>query len=399
MHLVELDIGSIPFGHPLPFALRGVGGMLLAHRGFIIHSKEDLQALLSRGQVLYVDTDESGESYRSYLAQLESMIQADKPLGKIAKMAFQVNIAPPPEDLVDNHPNWEDWQWRWTQLLHTPDPSTFTPRFERLLTALLNYSQKNPDAALLALIHLSAQELRYYSATHSMLVTVICTLVARETLLWPADHIRTLGRAAMGMNLGMTALQDQLAVQGSPLTAEQAKAIDQHSDRSVEIGKQLGISDSTWAQAVQYHHYRDPGPLAEKPLGRQMARLIQRADIFGAQIAPRADRPALSVTSAMQTCYYDETKAVDETGAALVKTLGIYPPGTWVRLASQEVGIVTRRSNHAATPRVSVFLNAQGMPCDPSSRDTSFARHKITATVAPKDLRVRISVDRLLALL
>lgn len=61
-----------------------------------------------------------------------------------------------------------------------------------------------------------------------------------------------------------------------------------------------------------------------------MARLIQRADLFGARIAPRVGREPMSATSAMKACYYDETKAVDETGAALVKTLGIYPPGAWV---------------------------------------------------------------------
>ncbi|MBS7349397.1 MAG: phosphohydrolase [Comamonas sp.] len=399
MHLVELDVSSIPFGQPLPFPLRGVGGVLLVNKGLVIRSSKELQDLVVRGQTLYVDTDEAGPEYRSYVARLQSMLYTDKPLGEIANVAIQVARDTSEQEKVNQHPEWESWQLRWTQLLHKPNPATFAEQFDRQLNALLRYTKKNPNAALLALIHLSAQELRNYCATHSMLTAVICTLVAHETLNWPAPHIRTLASAAMGMNLGMAALQDELALQGGPLTAAQAQAIDSHADRSVALGKELGISDPIWEMAVQYHHYRDPGPLAEKPIGRQMARLIQRADIFGARIAPRAARHASAATPAMKACYYDETQAVDEAGAAIVKTLGIYPPGTWVQLASDEIGVVIQRNAHAATPKISVFLNNQGIPCEPLPRDTALPRYKIKQTIAPKDWRVHVSVERLLALL
>ena len=35
MNLVELNLSTIPFGQPLPFALRGVGGGLLANKGYV----------------------------------------------------------------------------------------------------------------------------------------------------------------------------------------------------------------------------------------------------------------------------------------------------------------------------------------------------------------------------
>ena len=130
-----------------------------------------------------------------------------------------------------------------------------------------------------------------------------------------------------------------------------------------------------------------------------MARLIQRADIFGARIAPRANRDPMSVTSAMQASYYDETKSMDEAGAALVKALGIYPPGAWVRLASGETGVVIRRGASAATPRVAVLLNRDGMATgEPIPRDTAQAAWKIVSPVAHKEVRVRLPLEKLLAL-
>lgn len=399
MKLIELDLSSIPFGQPIPFALRGTGGALLAGKGFVIHSQEDLKKLIFRGHTLYVDTDESEDAYRAYLAQLQALLHSDKKLGDIAETTLQATAKNDDnEEENSRHPRWKDWQLHWTQLMRNPDPETFLPRFHRMFSALANYSANNADSALLALVQLSAEEVRFYSATHGMLVAVITMLVARETLTWPEAQVQSLGKAALSMNIAMAQLQDDLALQRTPLSAEQAKAIDHHSEHSVQKLKSLGVQDALWLEAVKFHHYRDPGRLAQKSPGRQMARLIQRADLFGARIAPRVGREPMSVTSAMKACYYDETKAVDETGAALVKTLGIYPPGAWVHLASGESGVVIRRSDHAATPIVAVFLNRDGMPCDPMTRNTALATNKITGAVPHKEVRVSVAMDRLLAL-
>ena len=130
-----------------------------------------------------------------------------------------------------------------------------------------------------------------------------------------------------------------------------------------------------------------------------MARLIQRADVFGARLAPRALRNPMPVTAAMQASYYDETRKVDEVGAALVKALGIYPPGAFVKLASNEVGIVLRRGATATTPRVALVTNRNGLPTgELITRDTSQSAWKITGVVAFREIKVQLSLPRLLAL-
>ena len=399
MKLVELNLSTIPFGQPIPFALRGVGGSLLANKGYVIRSADDLRVLLARGQALYVDTDESGDSYRAFLAQLQSLLLSDKPLKQIANMTMQ-SAAGPLDALTDSGvPSWRAWQLGLTQLMRNPSPTDFAQRFEDLFSALNTYLLKNTDGALLALMQMSAEETRYYCATHSMLTSVICMTVARETLRWPENRVLPLGRAALSMNIGMAQLQDDLAQQNTPLTPQQAQEVDQHSDTSVETLRAMGIKDPLWLDAVKTHHHRAPGKLAEKTLSQQMARLIQRADIFGARIAPRVNREPMSVTSAMQASYYDETKSMDEAGAALVKALGIYPPGAWVKLASEEIGVVIRRGASAATPKVAVLLNRMGMPTgEPIPRDTAVPTWKIVSPVAHKEVRVRLPLEKLLAL-
>lgn len=383
MSLVTLNFNAIRLGHPLPFPLRGGNGVLLAQKGYVIPTREALDVLLARGMQLCVDTDEAGDNPALYLSQQRGL-----------------RSTPVPEGVLDDSPpDWLELQVRATQLLRTPQVAHFTRRFEHLHDELARHVRRTPDAALLALIHLSSDETRMYSATHALLVSAACMVTARDVLRWPEDDIARLGRAALSMNVGMTALQDTLAQQTTPLRTEQVEEIGSHSDRSEALLRGAGVDDPVWLEAVLSHHHRRPGRLADKSLAQQMARLIQRADLFAARIAPRASRAPLPATAAMQASYFDEERHMDEAGAALIKGLGIYAPGSFVRLASNEVAIVVRRGATATTPRVSVLLNRHGMPAgEAMQRDTAQIMFKIVGNLTPREVKVQLPLERLLAL-
>ena len=398
MTLVTLNIDSIPLGQPMPFALRGVTGLLLANKGYVIQNRADLEVLVERGVELCLDTEESGDSHRIYLNYLQRMLLSDKSMGEIAAARIGDSAADPYEGPKKRSANWPNLQLLTTQLLRSPRAGDFGGRLFALYQELSQECQHAPDAALLGLIQISGREAQMYSATHSMLVACVCIVVARTTLNWPEDKVLRLGCAALTMNCAMTELQDQLALQTSPLTMAQITDVENHAERTEALLLELGVEDAVWLEAVRLHHYRSPGPLKDKTEAQQIARLIQRADIFAARLAPRASRTPMPVTAAMQSCYHDEEHKVDEAGAAIVKTLGVYPPGTYVRLVSQETGLVLRRGNTATTPRVAVLINRDGMPtAEMTRRDTAQAQWKISSVVAPRDIRVQVPLERLLA--
>lgn len=399
MNIVRLNIDTIRLGQPLPFVLRGPDGALLAQKGYVIHNREDLERLVARGRELCMDINESGGSHRAYLAQLQRMLVADTSLGEIASMKMMASEQVVASRTDKTLPDWPELQLRTTQLLRSPSAADFVSRFQALCDDLARHSGQAPDATLLALVYLSAQETQMYSATHAMLVSCVCMVVAREMLRWPDVRVLQMGQAALAMNISMTELQDQLAVQTEPLTTAQIAAVQEHAVQSQHLLTQLGVVDPVLLEAIATHHHRAPGPLSEKSEAQQIARLMQRADLFGARIAPRAARWPMTVTAAMQASYYDEENKVDEAGAALVKTLGIYPPGAFVRLASQEVGVVIRRGVTATTPRVAVLANRDGMPTgEPIPRDTGMPPWRVTGVVAFKDVRIKLALERLLQL-
>ena len=85
---------------------------------------------------------------------------------------------------------------------------------------------------------------------------------------------------------------------------------------------------------------RWPAARAEETI----ARLIRRADRYAARLSPRKSRPASSATAAAQVALLDEGGHTDEAGQALIRTLGLYPPGVWVKLQCGEIAMVLRRT-------------------------------------------------------
>jgi hypothetical protein len=80
----------------------------------------------------------------------------------------------------------------------------------------------------------------------------------------------------------------------------------------------------------------------------------------------------------------------------LIKIVGIYPPGTYVRLACGEIAVVVRRGASAHTPRVCSLMSTAGMPLgEPVPRDTTLPKFAIDAIVCKGRVMVLVDPGRL----
>lgn len=398
MNLVPISAESIRTGHPLPFPLMDKDGILLAKKTYVISSKKDLEDIARRGGGLYIDIADSEAHHRAYVDHLHGLVRDNKSLGEIANTTVSDTSAERAAQGNDR-PDWLDLQTQANFILRGNQPHQFMERLERLHAQLSYHAQRNPDGTLFALIYLSATDSHMYSATHAMMVSVMCSLAAREVLNWPAPIESMLCKAALTMNLGMTELQDRLATQAEAPSPAQRALINAHAEKSAEMLRACGVSDATWLQAVRQHHTQAPGALKTRTPAERLARLIQRADKFAAQLAPRKSRTPVAPAAAMQACYFDENRQVDEAGAALIKAVGIYQPGTFVRLANEEIAVVIKRGANTTTPKVAVLINRSGMPTvEPIIRDTSLRDHRIASSVAHREVKITLYLERLLPL-
>jgi hypothetical protein len=400
MNLVIVNVDSIRIGQPLPFSLRDESGVLLAPKGYVVGKRADLDLMVAQRGNLYIDVTESEGHHRAYVGKLHTMVREDRALGQIADTGISMTDLDSQRDTGGTgEPDWLDLQTQTHAMLRDGNPASFCVRLDRLHAQLSRHSRRNPDATLFALIHISSSEVHLYSATHAMLVSVMCGLTAREVLKWSPELETSLCKAALTMNIGMTELQDRLALQKQPPNLDQRQNINTHAARSVQLLEQLGVTDPCWLEAVLNHHTKTPGPMAGRTEGQRMARLIQRADMFAARLAPRASRLPDSPASAMQASYFDENRQIDETGAALIKAMGIYSPGSFVRLSTDEIAVVIKRGANTTTPRVAVLINRSGLPVgELIVRDTSRPEFRIAAGVPIRDIKVKLNLERLLAL-
>ena len=399
MNLIPVSVESIRVGEPLPFQLVDKDGVLLARKSFVIPSLAHLMQISERGGGLYIDGIDGEALHRAYLDQLQTLMRKEKSIGEIADSRLRSYIPRKVSSVDDEAVDWLDMQVQTHHLLRDIHPETFMERLQHVHQALGQAQQRNPDGALFALIYLSASETKMYSATHSMLVSVMCGLASRDVLNWPEPMDALLRKAALTMNVAMTELQDRLAAQIHDPDEGQRALISTHAQRSAERLRTMGVHDEFWLETVREHHSPVPGPLAPRSLPSRLARVIERADMFAARLSPRIVRPPASPAAAMQACYFDENKQVDEAGAALIKAVGIYPPGSFVKLATNEIGVVVRRGNNTSTPRVAVVINRSGVPTvEPTVRDTSLKEHRVVASVPHRDIKVKINLGRMLAL-
>lgn len=408
MKLTPLDLHNFPFGKSLPFALRTRDGILLAATGFVVNTRAQLDAMVARAGVLCIDLADSPEQARAFMGQLDDLVRKEHTIGQIAAAQMTSAQRSTPGEAQERSPglvrseppDWQEIQLRANALLRNPEASDFLPRLQRLHLELQSLSAEQPDATLFALIHFGAREVEMYSATHALLVAVICGMAARDHLHWEPAMIAAAAQAALTMNIGMTMLQDELARQTTPPNESQMATISVHAAASEKLLERHGVSDPLWLGAVRHHHAPPSGKLAAMEPSLRVARLLERADIFAARLAPRFTRGALPAAAAMRGTYFDAEHRVDEAGASLITAMGVYPPGSFVKLANNETAIVLKRGRTGTTPKAAAVLNRHGAPLgEIATRDTSQAMFKVMSSVAHRDVKVQFALERMLNLI
>jgi len=222
------------------------------------------------------------------------------------------------------------------------------------------------DAALYLMFQLASTSTVGYSASHALVCATLCHILAQELEL-PARERDSLVRAAFTMNIGMTALQDELAQQRDPLTPEQQQTIARHPLDSLELLEQLHIVDDLWLDVVAQHHVPldDKAPLAGLPAQERLNRILGTIDRYAAMISPRKSRAGKSATDSVRAIVGHDDEQRDEVSLTLVRTIGLCPPGTLVRLDNGQTALVLRRSDKPNFPMVASLLGARKEPLDP----------------------------------
>jgi len=359
--------GHIKAGAPLPFGVRDAEGKLLLAKGQQVPTEQMREALLNRG--VFVDLDELRDASRRG--------NDDGTGGE------------------DFFARWEALQTRLSVLLRAPQEPLFLARVKECAGQLIAWAERFPDQLLFVVIQHDHSRHEVYGLAHLLHTAAVCALLSRR-LAWAPERQKSIVGAALTMNLSIIDLQGRLASRGGKLMPPQRAAIDRHPDEAVAYLRNAGLDDAEWLAAVAQHHEQPGGggyPLHLADPG-ETSQLLRLVDIFLAKLASRGGRAGLAAPQAAKTLYTGSNGHA--FAALLVKELGMFPPGTLVKLASGEIAVAVRRGPTGSTPIVSAVMNRQGDALgSPVRRDTASTEHAITGLIAAQQLRVQLSPNTL----
>lgn len=367
----RITMSDIALGKPLSWDIYDGNNRLLLTKGFVVQREHQISALLEKG--LYVVTSIVTSTHAK--AQVKSVKDPPSAL-RVIRQANQ----------------------RLERLLSDLSGDSDAPaKILEITQMVVLATEINRDVALACILH---NQEGSYAVRHCIDTAIVALLVARS-MNKPPPEIQALMAAALTMNVSMLQLQEQLQNKKDGLSEEENERIKRHPQDSVALLRQVGVADPEWLNCVLDHHENEDG--SGYPSGKQgkdisaNAKILAIADRYCASISSRNYRKVLLPNAAIHNVLLVHKKDIDQSlTACFIREFGTYPTGTFVRLASGEIGVVTGKGRTTTTPIVHSLVGPRGAPLSyPIRRDTELPLHAVREVLGGEQAAIRFSMHQL----
>lgn len=267
--------------------------------------------------------------------------------------------------------------------------ATDTHRMRDLVEDISSSVIRNPGA-LISLARLKTAD--DYSYMHSVAVCALMVALARQLHL-DAEQTRIAGMAGLLHDLGKATIPLEVLNKPGKLTDAEFAVVRHHPVAGWEMLRQGGKTDVAVLDACRHHHEKIDGTGYPDGLAGEHIHLIAKmtaiCDVYDAITSNRPYKagwdPAESLRRMAQ---WSEGHFDIQLFHAFVKSIGIYPAGSLVRLSSERLGVVTDQNRSTlTTPWVKVFYcirTGQRIPPETIDLSQPGCTEKITAREDPE---------------
>jgi HD-GYP domain-containing protein (c-di-GMP phosphodiesterase class II) len=150
------------------------------------------------------------------------------------------------------------------------------------------------------------------------------------------------------------------------MSAPERQLYEQHCLYGMEIGQHLELPQTTLDIIARHHEMMDgsgfPQGLNDPATMPLDARIVGMVNFFDNLVNPRTPSRAVTPHVALSYMFAKAKNKFDAAAiSALIKTLGVYPPGSLVQLSDRRLGMVTA-ANPASPMRPIVMLYDEARP-------------------------------------
>ncbi len=178
---------------------------------------------------------------------------------------------------------------------------------------------------------------------HALNVSVLAMMLAHE-MKCTQEQIKTIGIAALFHDLGKVNIPDHINKKTTPLSKPEQNIFELHTQYGIDVGTKAGMEKAILDVISRHHEFMDGSGFPNKLKGEaidMLTRIVTIANVYD-NLCNHID-PNQSITphEALSLMYAHRRAQFDPLAmATLVKSLGVYPPGTLVRLSNDAVGLV-----------------------------------------------------------
>ena len=204
-----------------------------------------------------------------------------------------------------------------------------------------------------------------YLAFHQARVAVMAVRIGANS---GADHarLRLLGMAGALIDVGLWQMPETLVRRADVLAGDELTAFRSHPRLSAEAIRRWGPPDERIVQVVLEHHEREQGQGFPQGLtGAAVdpdAKILGLADLYAGLTVPATARPRLRPHEAVREIVKSRHEGFPTPMVkALLSEISVFPPGTVVRLNTEEIGrVVAVNRHHPLRPRVEIMADSKG---------------------------------------
>lgn len=200
-----------------------------------------------------------------------------------------------------------------------------------------------------------------YTYLHSVAVCALMIALGKQINYQGDFH--SLGMAGLLHDVGKMAIPDEILNKPGKLTDEEFKIIQDHPRSGWEILKNSDDVDEIALDVCLHHHERVDGNGYPDKLSSDKLSLVSRmaavCDVYDAITSNRcykegwAPADALKKMAEWKDGHFDE-----QIFQAFVKTVGIYPTGTLIKLKSNRLAVVMKQSHGTLLkPVIKIFYS------------------------------------------
>jgi len=205
-----------------------------------------------------------------------------------------------------------------------------------------------------------------YTVGHSVRVSTLALTLGRE-MGWPEHLLSELATAGLLHDIGKAKVPDEILYKPGKLNPEERKIAESHAVVGAKILLAKGDASPLIIAGAWGHHIRHDGrggypPMPEWAVRSPIASLLQVCDVFEALTAARPYKAPLPPRRAFEIILKDRSAFNPAPLSALIRAIGLYPPGSEVALTDGTRGYVIAKGPDWQLPTVRVTRDPEGGP-------------------------------------